>query len=333
VQINWQTHTFDIRDGYGNMGQYLLRHLLALGIRIYPIAMESRKWQGWIQQAAGIDFSRTTITMTPGHNIFGIPGRQWAFSMFESTRIPKGWVENFNNRCERLIVPCTWCEEGFRESGVKIPIHIVPGGTEPADYPIIEGIQRHRPYTFLALGDRASRKGWDIVWQAFYKVFGKNKDVSLIVKARNNRLRHFDMSRSDGRIRFWREDVPSLREVFIHADCFVFPTRAEGWGMPPREAVACGLPTIGTRYSGMIDGIDNWCTRIIENYKIEPAMIDGGGDWAAPDVDEVAEHMKWCYENREEARQKAREGSKWLAENQTYEHSAKAFKALMELWL
>jgi glycosyltransferase involved in cell wall biosynthesis len=209
----------------------------------------------------------------------------------------------------------------------------VPGGTEPADYPIIEGLPRNRPYTFLALGDRASRKGWDIVWQAFYKVFGNNKDVGLIVKARNNRLRHFDLSRSDGRIRFWREDVPSLREVFIHADCFVFPTRAEGWGMPPREAVACGLPTIGTRYSGMVDGIDHWCTRIIENYKIEPAMIDGGGEWAVPNVDEVAEHMKWCYENREEAREKAREGSKWLAENQTYEHSAKALKALLELWL
>jgi glycosyltransferase involved in cell wall biosynthesis len=57
----------------------------------------------------------------------------------------------------------------------------------------------------------------------------------------------------------WRTRVPDgvevtgyvrrekLRELYRHARAFVYPSRYEGFGIPPLEAMACGAPVIATR--------------------------------------------------------------------------------------
>lgn len=92
-----------------------------------------------------------------------------------------------------------------------------------------------------------------------------------------------------------------------------------------------GVPVICTRFSGTAEGIDHWAIPI-DHYKMVGSRIKGGGTWAEPDVDEVVAHMRWCYEHRTEAKQKALDAAAWLRANQTWQHSAQALIKLLEDW-
>jgi glycosyltransferase involved in cell wall biosynthesis len=93
-----------------------------------------------------------------------------------------------------------------------------------------------------------------------------------------------------------------------------------------------GLPVIALRYSGLEDGIDHWAIPV-EKYTmgpVPPSATDVCGDWANPDEDEIAETLRWCYENREEARQKGLAAAAWLREHQTWDHAAQKLITLLE---
>ena len=44
-----------------------------------------------------------------------------------------------------------------------------------------------------------------------------------------------------------------MPRLYAAADAYVLPTRGEGWGRPYMEAMAMGLPTIGSRWSGNLE--------------------------------------------------------------------------------
>ena len=52
-----------------------------------------------------------------------------------------------------------------------------------------------------------------------------------------------------------------MPRLYAGADAFVLASRGEGWGRPWMEAMAMGLPTIGSRWSGttmFMDDANSW---------------------------------------------------------------------------
>jgi glycosyltransferase involved in cell wall biosynthesis len=323
LRLNWFNYKFLPNDGYGRMGLGLVRALLREGHQVRPDAIDALDKPAWFQRAQGIDFSAASVMLMPPHHMRLVSGRAFAFTMHESMHVPDGWAAHINTKSQWMIVPSPWLIEPFREAGVKLPIDVVPGGIEPDECPVLPSVSG-RPFTIGCLGDRGGRKGHNLVWSAFYKAFDfKNKDVQLLIKCRPGSLPRLDFSySSDSRLRIWKADVESVADVFAQMDAFFFPTHCEGFGMPPREAAACGIPTVVTRWSGTADDCDKWATPLEQFSLVESGMEDCGGLWAQPDLDEIVWRMRDMVEHQDEYKARALKAAQWMRDNATYAHAA-----------
>lgn len=54
---------------------------------------------------------------------------------------------------------------------------------------------------------------------------------------------------------YWLEDVPAEKLVWLYRNCklFIYPSMAEGFGIPPIEAVYCGAPVLCSNKTAMSD--------------------------------------------------------------------------------
>ena len=330
MRLNWLAYKFIGVDGYGRFNLGFVRSLIRAGVEVYPDTVDILEFPHWFSRARGLDLGNLTIQCMPVHEMKPIGGRNVAYTMWEAHGVPKhleqrdgtikNWISMLNEIPQQVLVPCNWFKESLEEQGVKTPIYVIPGGIDPIECPILPDRTAHRPFTFGCWGDRGNRKGMDLVWMAFFKAFGTSRDVRLLIKCRPGSLPFLDLTHSDNRISMWKEDTERISDVFANIDCLVFPTRGEGFGMPPREASACGIPTIVTNWSGTADDIEKWAFPL-NKFEMGVSPLPEDGIWANPNVDEIVEKMKWVYENYKEARSKALEHAQWLRDNLTWDHS------------
>jgi len=97
-----------------------------------------------------------------------------------------------------------------------------------------------RPY-LLFVGSRASYKNFDIVRDAF--AAGLLGDYDLVVVG-GEPLPAPRQVAGPGTITWERADDARLRELYRGASVFLYPSRYEGFGLPPLEALACGCPVV-----------------------------------------------------------------------------------------
>lgn len=269
---------------------------------------------GDVNRLSYADENGTMMVPSPGGIMLGYPtlvkaygplammGRKIAVTMFESTVLPAGWCE-WLNKFDEVVVPAHFLVQVFRDAGVCVPIHVVPLGVDDA-YKQVQRLPRQdRPYTFLAIGDRNMRKGWDIAWHAFRSAFGDSSDHRLIIKCRDNGLtRKTDRGReeltsADDNVEILRADltVDEMAALYARCDCFVFPTRGEGFGLPPREFAATGGVALATHWGGTADDIAKWGHAIpyemAEAWPFEDQFRGQCGLWAEPDVSKLSEMM------------------------------------------
>lgn len=344
MEVNWLAYNYRTWDGYGRYSTRLIAALERLGVGIHPGMAEQVNAPDWMHARWGLDWSRLTISCLPPFYLQRAPvEHHWLIAMTEGSELPEGWAEQIN-ACgvERVFVPCELNAQTFRRGGVRAPVSVLPGGTDPDEFPLLNRDRRnYRPYVFLALADRGARKGWGEVYEAFYRAFGGKttgqRDVLLIIKSRPEVNEVFSLIAKaqdpDPRLICIEQDYDSLADLYAMADVFVIPSRSEGWGMPHREAAMMGVPVITQRYSGMDDGhTDEWAI-VVEGGKLErmPSNFTNiAGAWMRADVGKLAQMMRDCYEAPEAAAAFGREAAAWLRAHQTWDHAAARLIAEIE---
>ncbi|MEN9938070.1 MAG: hypothetical protein RLZZ387_4649 [Chloroflexota bacterium] len=267
------------------------------------------------------------------------------YSMLEPTGIPEDWAAQAN-QMDEVWVPSTFNAQTFRDSGVKKPIHVIPLGVDP-DY-FHPGIAARRPsdrYVFLSNFEWGERKAPEVLLRAFTEEFSDRDDVVLVLKVFNNdpgvnvrqqiadlRLRHG----SAPVVLMLNQHIAlhQMGSLYTSADCFVLPTRGEGWGMPILEAMACGLPTIATNWSAQADFLDDEVAYPLRVRRLIPAVAKcpyyEGYEWADPDVEHLRHLMRHVYEHRDEARAKGLRAARVAAERWSWARAVDKIMARLE---
>jgi hypothetical protein len=128
-----------------------------------------------------------------------------------------------------------------------------------------------RPFRFLSIFKFEERKGWKILIEAFVREFAgtmSSSPVALYILTSAYHTEADFEERIHGFLRTlnWQGGVvpplPPIRllpsglsadrlvELYSLVDCFVLPSRGEGWGRPHVEAMSMSLPVIATHWSG-----------------------------------------------------------------------------------
>lgn len=245
---------------------------------------------------------------------------------FETTEAPESWIR-YCNMMNELWVPTKWDREKFIHAGVNVPVFIIPQGIDPdyfhPDYAPME-TDAKEGFKFLINAAWFPRKNIRNLILAFQSEFKKGEDACLIVKT-------IDLGLNKG-IKEEIKNIPNketganvyikeslladyeLPSLYTMADCFVLPSRGEGWGLPLFEALACGIPVITTGYSAPNETLrdDNGkpypgvhFVSYKETGATDPYVFMENKMWGEPNLVELQQKMRYVYNHRYEEKKKA----------------------------
>jgi len=266
-----------------------------------------------------------------------------ARTMFETDGLLPGW-EQILNEMDRIWVPSEFNRESFASAGVDPrKIAVIPGCidatpfAEPVDpWPVPGG----EDFKFLAVFDWTRHKGWDVLLEAFAREFGDTSQVGLVLKvwSSNNYTledmyaqadahlqRHLQKTLKDfPNIHLWQERIPSqdMPRLYKAVNAFVLATRGEGWCRPLMEAMATGLPTIATAWSGLV-AFHNARVGYPVKYTLVPVSQEGmreipiysGQRWAEPDIVSLQQRLRQVVQNPEAAQKKGETAQKSIQQH------------------
>jgi len=333
---------FDVATGYGSMAEYLALGLARAGANVNarPLGLSPAGLSDELR--ALLDASTRTHPQTGSPTLyFSWPRPEldrlltlpdlFVNTMWESSALPADWPARLN-RARAIIVPTRFVERVCRASGVTVPIEVIPEGIDPTVYAFVER-SVDRPLTTLIVGPVDDRKHVAEGIAAWQLAFAGDPDARLIVKT-NDVLR----ARVADDARITCVDQVERRRGIAHwyarADVLL-ALGNEGFGLPMVEAMATGLPVIALDSEGQADVCadagDNVLAvppKTMEPY--DSAAFGRCGMRGVPDIEAVAERLRWVAEHRSAARAIGRAAANWAARERNVWDKPPAVLQVME---
>lgn len=311
---------FNALLGYGHVSWNLCDALSqSVGLSIFPI--------GGLRatNAAKLNFkgfqtfnpSDPCLTIWHEHDLIANAlgkGKKVAYPFFELNAFDELRLKNLR-AIDEIIVASDWAKQVLDENGIKTPCTVAPPGVNQEIFKSVE-VADH-PYRFFTFGKYEYRKGTELVADFFGKAFSPTDNVELYIccdspleKIRSQvdsfveRLQNHPMRDRIKVVQGSFESDAELAQFFQIMDCGVFPTRAEGYGLPILQSMACGKQIITTDYSGHTQFCTTDNAHLVHIEHFEPASdgvwFGGIGTWAAigkKQCEEFVEIMRGLYKN------------------------------------
>jgi hypothetical protein len=284
--------------------------------------------------------------------------RAIGLTMMDCDYFPEEWTRQAN-MLDELWVPTDYGKEVMVESGVKVPVNVIPLGVDPNYYnPDIEPVTKfnairfRRSVNFLSVFEWGERKMPELLLHAFYTAFRDNPDVALFIKHQNinpkvkiretvaNIAVQYPRSKctviffSNSDYNGYQVKEYTMSALYRAHDAFILPTAGEGFGMPSIEALACGLPVgVTGKFGYLPEHKEDFPGTVFFDYHMEtitPEMVlcpyYHGAKWAHPLFDDVVDKLRFMFDNIEDLKAKALISSEKVRSSLTWKHTVSKIK-------
>lgn len=288
------------------------------------------------------DYKIKILHTTP--NIYGKfiePGKYHIGRVFwETDKLP----DQFAQGCHMVNEIWTGSEynrQAIVNAGVtNIPIYIIPEAIEPVAsvVPFSSDLRKAKDYIFYSIFEWTERKNPGALLEAYWREFKENENVALVIKTYLDNFSPSKRQEIDAYIHDLKKRLalPYYPEVYLYRrmlnreqvyrfheqfDCFVSAHRGEGWGIPQIEAMSLGKPIISTGCGGVHEYIGDVAKVVpftlvpISGNNRNTQWYCSDQKWAEVDQNALRESMRWCFENREAARQMGEAGREFIEQN------------------
>jgi glycosyltransferase involved in cell wall biosynthesis len=309
--------------GYGRLGVYLADEIEKQGITVYDEIADAKvnfvldspeAYRAFGPKNPTAGLSEVVLWVSVPSHARGWWGGQKAvmFTMWETSHLPTSFRENFHE-FDTLIVPSMQNLELF--SQYHDNVKYVPLGVDTDRWRYVERTMPTTRFNFLISG-RGLRKGADLAYKAFREVFPEGswpKDMPapyLIMKSPRPEDYYGE------RVETVTGYLPSDAEVNLYAQahCYLGPSRGEGFGLQPLQAIAQGLPTILTNAHGHESFADLGMGLDAKVDKAGYFVFGDAGAWWEPDYKQLCEYMEYVYYNYAECVDRAKVNAPLAAE-------------------
>jgi glycosyltransferase involved in cell wall biosynthesis len=246
---------------------------------------------------------------------------KWA--IFESNKLPGNYI-NWLIDSHLIWVPSNWAKTTLIEHGLpEDAINVVPEGVDPTVFhPNLRNMMaKDEVFRFYFCGKKELRKGYPELLQGFKLAFDNDPSVQLILKGdnfwsdnvkgtnKNEELSDDIQSLDLANVRLVSGEKSLEELVYLNSYCdsMIFPSRAEGWGLPLIEAIGCGLPVIANFYSGQTEYLDPIRENITSlDYRLQSIdcpefkeMWGDEGEWAVASPEVIASALVKARDNKD----------------------------------
>lgn len=186
---------------------------------------------------------RQIVTVFDGAVYAGPAWFDWKFRLYY-----RAVLDTYKSNAEAILT-CSEFSRSELEKYLGIPrmkIFVAYGAVAPS-FGVDKGSSPVSGRYVLSLGSRDPRKNVAALISAWGQIPAAAKNGRRLIVAggshatfSSEKLKgYFEDVLFPGYIK--DEDLPAL---YSHADCFVYPSLYEGFGLPPLEAMACGCPVV-----------------------------------------------------------------------------------------
>jgi hypothetical protein len=293
-------HTHSMAIGYGRLGIKLSDALTKLGVDVFddigpvPINESSFVTEAHDRVGEKMPASPTNVVSwvsVPTHARWWSTNQYAAcFTMWEASVLPPSFRDTLHE-FDALIVPSLQNMELF--SQYHSNVRYAPLGVDTDKWYFQPRQTPDRYFNFL-IGGSGKRKGTDLAFNAFRTVFKgwKKKwgpEPQLIMKNPKGEAKF----RGYDRVVMSSGHLSNEAEIDLYstAHCYVQPSRGEGFGLQPLQAMAQGIPTILTDAHGHSAFAKYGIPLDWDWAEAEYFIYGDAGNWWEPNFEHLCELM------------------------------------------